>query len=323
MEHAPYFSDVAQGPATAAAYWLTGADGVRIRVGVWPEAQTRDAKNNDGGAARGTVFMFPGRTECVEKYARSAQDFAERGYASLAVDWRGQGIADRLLEDRAIGHVERFSDYQHDVDCVYALANALDLPKPWYVIGHSMGGAIGLNALMRDHPFSAAAFSAPMWGIGLSTAQKLLVKLLLPLLKLTGTADRRAAGTKPETYMLWQPFEGNKLTSDPEMYSYMRDQIVAHPDLGLGGPSAQWVETAMTNCAHFTVADMPDMPALCFLGGDEEIVNTDAVRRVAGRWESCTLIDIPKARHEIMMETPEIRTSVMDACIAHFEAHRD
>ena len=61
--------------------------GVRIRVGLW---------HRQGPA--GTVLLFPGRTEYVEKYGRTARLLAARGLATLVIDWRGQGIADRLVE---------------------------------------------------------------------------------------------------------------------------------------------------------------------------------------------------------------------------------
>ena len=94
MESAPFFSTIADGPEDGAAWWLNTEDGVRIRVGLW----NRDAPS-------GTVLLFPGRTEYIEKYGRTARLLADRGLATLAIDWRGQGIADRLVEDPATGQL--------------------------------------------------------------------------------------------------------------------------------------------------------------------------------------------------------------------------
>ncbi len=280
-EHAPYFADVAEGPEGGSAYWLTTSDGVRIRAGLWPY--------HGEGACKGTVFILPGRTECIEKYGRGAADLAARGFASLAIDWRGQGIADRLLADRRIGHVGAFPDYQKDLDAVMALAEAQNMPKPWFIVGHSMGGAIGLRALIEGKPFLAAGFSAPMWGIGLTPIQKAMVRFLSPVMHALGLQNRRAPGTKAQTYMLWHPFEDNLLTSDAEMYRYMTDQIIAHPDLGLGGPSTHWVTEAIAENDWVGAHVLPDVPVLCFLGTDEKIVNTAAVKDLVARWPSCWL----------------------------------
>ena len=312
MKTAPLFADVCDGPDGGTAYWLTASDGVRIRAGVWPY----------DGDAKGTVFILPGRTECVEKYGRAAADLAMRGYASLAVDWRGQGIADRLLPDRSIGHVNAFEDYQMDLAAVINMARDLDLPKPWFIIGHSMGGAIGLRALLEGAPFEAASFSAPMWGIGLTPIQKAMVQFLAPILSLLKLDDTHAPGTNSDTYMMVQDFEGNTLTRDPDMYAYMRAQVAAHPDLGLGGPSTRWVCESIGENTYIDTLASPDVPALCFLGSDESIVNTAAVRARMARWPKGELVDVPRAQHEIPMEVLQSREMFFDRSCALFDANR-
>ena len=49
---------------------------------------------------RALVMVFDQmRAEYIEKYGMSAVEFAKAGFATLAVDWRGQGLAGRG-EDR-------------------------------------------------------------------------------------------------------------------------------------------------------------------------------------------------------------------------------
>ncbi|MCA0043042.1 alpha/beta fold hydrolase [Celeribacter litoreus] len=308
-ESAPFFAELADGPEGGHAHWLTASDGVRIRVGVW-----------DMDDAKGSVFMFPGRTECIEKYGRAAKHLAKRGYASLAIDWRGQGLADRLLDDPRTGHVAQFPDYQKDLDAVIAYAHAHKCPKPWFLIGHSMGGAIGVRALIEGKPFKAAGFSAPMWGIGLTPWQKLMVRFASPLVRALGLDTRRAPGTKAETYMIWHGFEDNLLTSDKGMFDYMTRQALAEPRLGLGGPSSHWVTEALAENDWAHAQALPDIPVLTFIGGDEEIVCKNSVRALAERWATCELIEIPGARHEIPMETPETQSLFFDRLAEHFDA---
>ena len=126
METAPFHEAIARGPAGGRAFWLTAEDGVRLRLGVWPVPE----------GAKGTVFLLPGRTEYVEKYGPAAADLGARGYAMLAVDWRGQGLADRPLDDPLKGHVAHFPDFQRDLAAVIAAATALELPRPWFILGH-------------------------------------------------------------------------------------------------------------------------------------------------------------------------------------------
>ncbi|KIC42420.1 hydrolase [Ruegeria sp. ANG-R] len=305
---APFFEDVAGGPAGGAAHWLTTEDGKRIRVGFWrPE-----------GEARGTVMLFPGRTEYIEKYGNAAKEFADRGFASLSVDWRGQGLADRLLPNPRIGHVEQFTDYQRDVRAVLELARQQDLPKPWHVIGHSMGGAIGLRAVLEGADFASCAFTGPMWGIFFTPIMKPLSQLTAYWGPRLGLGEKIPPTTSLESYVASQPFEGNVLTRDPDMYRMMQDQLVAHPELALGAPSTIWLREALDECIWLMEQTAPDIPALTFLGSHEQIVDRKAIRTRMANWPSGTLVEIPDGEHEVLMEAPEVRGPVFDQLADHF-----
>ena len=85
---APYFTEIVPDGPVPEAHWITASDGVRLRVGVWnAHAETKRAK--------GTLLLLPGRTEYIEKYAPVAGDMARHGISTIAIDWRGQGIASR------------------------------------------------------------------------------------------------------------------------------------------------------------------------------------------------------------------------------------
>ena len=121
MEAAPLFESLAEGPDDGRAFWCRAEDGVRLRTAVWP------------GGDKGTVLLFPGRTEYIEKYGRAACDLLKRGYTTVTIDWRGQGLSDRPLADLLTGHVHEFVDYQKDVRAMVLLAEALDLPRPFHL----------------------------------------------------------------------------------------------------------------------------------------------------------------------------------------------
>ena len=283
---APSHAEIADGPAGGRAVWLSASDGVRIRVGLWAE-----------GAPNGTVVLLPGRTEYVEKYGRSAADLAARGYATLAVDWRGQGLADRLQDDRMSGHVDDFDAYQRDLDAVFAFARATGLPEPYYMIAHSMGGCIGLRSLLRG--ILIAAWMRPL-AVALSTASKYFA-----------FDHRYAPGTGPRTYVLEAPFAGNTLTSDAEMWGYMRDQARAHPELTLGGPSLGWLKAALHECHALAQMPAPALPALVALGTQERIVDTGPIHARMALWPAGKLM--ARAAH---------RTRFFDSACTLFGVHR-
>ena len=310
METAPFHEEIARGPAGGRAFWLTAEDGVRLRLGVWPVPE----------GAKGTVFLLPGRTEYVEKYGPAAADFAARGYAMLAVDWRGQGLADRLIADPMKGHIGAFTDYQRDLAAVIAAAGELGLPKPWVVLGHSMGGAIGLRAVLTaGHPFAACAFSAPMWQIGLPALLRPFGPTIARLIGDTGFADGYAPGTDARSYVLKAPFEDNKLTTDAEMWAFMVEQIGIEPALTIAGPTWHWVCEGILECVAMAALPSPELPCLTAVGALERIIDIPAAEARMARWPKGRLLRVPGAQHEIMMEGAASRKLFFDACAQVFD----
>ena len=307
---APYFADVADDPADARALWLMTSDGVRIRAAIWNAA-----------GPRGTVFLLPGRSEYVEKYGRNAVDLAAAGYAVLSVDWRGQGLSDRALADRAVGHVADFAEYQRDMDALILAARAQDLPSPWYLLPHSMGGCIGLRSLMRGLPFQAAAFSAPMWGISMANYLRPITQILSSAARRFGFQHRYAPSTNAQSYVLAVPFAGNVLTRDPAMWDYMAAQCRAHPDLALGGPSLGWLKAALDECRTLAALPSPAVPALCALGSAEKVIDIRPVHARMANWPQARLDMYQDAEHEVLMEVPSTRAAFTASAVKLFSAH--
>ncbi|SHH69117.1 alpha/beta fold hydrolase [Cognatishimia maritima] len=308
MEQAPYHQ-VPAGEPIGQAYWTQASDDVRLRVAAW-------AKDS----AKGTVLLFPGRTEYVEKYALAAGELADAGYATLSIDWRGQGLADRLQKNRQAGHLLAFSDYQRDVQALLEAAETLDMPKPYFLLAHSMGGCIGLRALYNDLPVKAAAFTAPMWHIGLGPLRPAAYGLSVVLRRL-GMGDWLAPGTKNETYVLDTAFEDNQLTRDRGMFARLQAQARMVPDLCIGGATVRWVNEALRECG--ALAQMPALhvPCVTFLGTDEKIVDTAAIKTRMESWSNGQLIMVPDGEHEVLMEGPAKRAPIMHAMTDLFDQH--
>ena len=308
-EPAPFRHDLADGPEGARAWWIRCPDGVRLRVGHFP-----------AGGDRGTVLLFPGRTEYIEKYGRTARDLVARGFDVLAVDWRGQGMADRLVDDPLTGHVQDFEDYQTDVDAVLKALRDLGLPEPLYLLAHSMGGCIGLRALLRRIPVQAAAFTGPMWGIHMASVMRPAAWALSWSGSRTGLGHRYVPGTKPASYVASEPFENNVLTSDREMFDYMRGQVTSEPSFRLGGPSLRWLGAALAECRALAAEPSPPVPCVTFVGVRERIVDTDRIRDRMTRWPQARLVYLEGAEHEVLMEDPATRAWLADEAAALYGA---
>lgn len=310
MDTAPFYNDIAEGPDGGTAHWLTTADGVRIRVGYWPKADSK-----------GTVLMFPGRTEFIEKYGRSAASFAERGYATLAIDWRGQGLADRIAADHGLGHVRMFSDYQLDVTAAVEFAKSEGLPGPFFLCAHSMGGAIGLRALHRGLDVKAVGFSAPMWGMTMAPYLRPFAWGISMTARALGFEEMVVPGQTTENYVGRTPFNENLLTTDPEFFEHLERQLTAHPELGIGGPSTLWLNEALIEMNRLQKMPSPDVPCITYLGTDEKIVHPGRIRDRMSRWSKGRLTVLNGAKHEPMMDNTGIGLAMFDEMCAFFDTH--
>ncbi|MFI0395183.1 alpha/beta fold hydrolase [Paracoccus jiaweipingae] len=315
MQAAPFHRLDGDAESPARAFWLRADDGVRLRAALW--------RAPDGPPARGTVLLFPGRTEYLEKYDRVARDLLAAGFAVLGIDWRGQGASDRLLDDPRPGHVAAFADYQRDVVELIVAAQKLSLPQPWHLLAHSMGGAIGLAALHDGLPVVSAAFSAPMWGIR-NPLPPVLAQGVAAAASAIGLRRRTVPGSGgrgQQTYVLSAGFADNLLTPCPANWSRLVTEAAFWPDLTLGGATFGWVATALAESARLSHLPAPDLPALASLGSDEQIVSPPAIRQRIADWPGARLVSIDGARHEVLFDTPARRDLFLNAALDLFGRH--
>lgn len=308
LQPAPLFTDLAGMPPGGVAHWLRADDGVRIRIGHWCPPD-----------ARGTLILGPGRTEYIEKYGHIAEMLMQRGYATVVIDWRGQGLADRLLEDRRIGHVEVYTDYQRDLKAVFAAVAQLGLPRPLHLLGHSMAGPTVLRAVMEGADVASCVFTGPMFGITMSPLLRPVAWAFAVGGPMLGFPEALPPSTQIENYVMTSPFEGNTLTTDPEMFKRMQDHLGAHPELGLGGPSLVWLREALSESYALSKRPSPQTPAITFLGTEEKINDPRRIRARMADWTNGELDLVQGAEHEVLMEKPEIRTRAVDKMVTLFD----
>lgn len=309
MEPHPVFhADLADGPPGGRAWTAAAEDGTRLRVATW-----------DAGS-RGTVLIFPGRNEHVEKYGRVARDLARAGWSAAAIDWRGQGHSDRAPGMGDLGHVHAFPDYQKDVAAFLSTVRAAGLPEPFHLLAHSMGGAIGLRALHEGLPVAGAAFSAPMWGLQMAAYLRPIARGVTAVGRRAGLGRREVPTGPRESYLAVTPFAANALTTCPDTYAWMVAQARRDPRLALGRPTLQWLHAALADIRSLRRLPPPPVPVLVGIAGEETIVDNLAIRRLATPWPGARVESYPAARHELMMERAEIRTRFLAATESHFGA---
>ncbi len=277
--------------------------GIRLRFARWEATR---------GPQRGTVCLFHGRGEFIEKYFEVVADLRRRGFAVATMDWRGQGASDRLLSNPRKGHVRSFADFDRDLAIFMKEVVLPDCPPPFVAMAHSMGGHILLrNAVVPGTWFSRMVLSAPMIAIEEKRlgAPPPLARALVEVLAGVGAGSLYVPGGENRPIELG-PFDGNPLTSDRERYTRNGMVIEAAPQLGLGSPTVRWLRAALRSCARLNAPDYPlkvQIPLLLFAAGLDSIVSTTAIEEFALRLKVGTHVLIPQSRHEILQETDAVR----------------
>jgi lysophospholipase len=261
---------------------------------------------------RGTVCVFQGRGEFIEKYFEVVADLRRRGYAVATMDWRGQGGSQRVLSNPHKGHVRSFADFDQDLAHFMKEIVLPDCQPPYIALAHSMGGNILLrNATLPGSWFSRMILSAPMIDIAEARlgASRRLSRTYAEILGGIGLGSLYVRDGRDKPVEL-EPFEDNPLTTDRERYERNRSVLRASPALGLGSPTVGWLRAALRSIARVTEPHYPfrvEVPLLLFAAGMDTIVSTQAIEEFALRLKVGTHVLLPQARHEILQETDELR----------------
>jgi lysophospholipase len=284
---------------------LKTPDGVSLRFARWAPPPGR----------KGTVCLFPGRAEFIEKYFETVRDLRARGFAVAMLDWRGQGLSERALSDPLRGYVRSFDDYGVDLATFVHDVVLPDCPPPVFALAHSMGASILLRAAYQGHRwFDRMVLLAPM--IALPGVRRALpTRLTVKTMHLLGFGGVYVPGGDT-TVMMQRPFIGNLLTSDPVRYARNVSILEAEPRLAIGWPTMGWADSAFKVMGELSEPSYPAQirqPILIIAAGQDAIVSTAAIDSFAMRLRAGSRLIVTGARHELLMEQDRFRLQVLAA----------
>lgn len=264
---------------------------------------------------RGSIIIYPGRTEFIEKYFETVIDLSNRGFNVLISDPRGQGLSTRLLDDPLKSYVHDFQDYADDLGALVEVFTPL-LPKPHILMGHSMGGCVVLQSVISGTTNPAAAVcSAPMLGLfdldsPLIWAVRILNRLGLSKHELPMQKGKEG---------LPVDFEGNKLTSDRGRYDIWAAYFRNVEKLRVGPPTYGWICAALRSMSFVNKqADKVKIPHLIIAAGGDPIVDPASNEEFARR-SGAVFHNVKGAKHELFLEADEYRNEFLNR-LDHFLA---
>jgi lysophospholipase len=269
-------------------------DGAELRFARWEPPANR----------KGTVCVFTGRAESIEKYFETVRDLHQRGFAVAMIDWRGQGHSSRQLRDPRKGYIHSFSDYELDVDAFIEHIVLPDCPPPYFALAHSMGGAVMLRvAHAGKRYFERMVLSAPMIDLH-GASMKLPVRILIRALRWMGLGGHFVPGGS-SALIGTTSFINNPLTTDVVRYARNAAIFEEDPTLGIASPTVAWADAAFRAMVEFRADDYPArirQPILMLAASNDTIVSTPAIEEFAYHLRGGSHLVIAGSRHEILQE---------------------
>ena len=254
----------------------------------------------DADAPKGTVMMVHGFTESADKFGELIHSLLHMGYSVVAYDQRGHGRSwrDPEISDLSLTHVDRFEEYVADLEAVCAQVLA-DMPKPWLLFAHSMGGAVSA-LFLEKHPdgFEKAALCAPMIApnVGMPPA---LVRGMCAAAGAMGKSKRRVFVSK--TFSGPEDFDTSCATGRARFDWY--DAIrVANPLFQNNGPTYGWTREALRASRMILAPGEVEkiaVPVRVFTAESDSSVMPDAQEAFVQRLQDGKRTLVPGSRHEI------------------------
>lgn len=247
-----------------------------------------DCWQGKAGAGR-VLLVVHGLGEHCGRYSHFAQSFGGAFDRVYAYDQRGHGRSGGLR-----GYAPSFEAFHEDLKAVAAEVVRREPSKKVVLLGHSFGGLVSLNYLLKEKevPFEKAVISAPLLGVTLRVPgyKKMLGELL---------------GRTLSKVQLTNEINPSHLTHDPVVVeAYVNDRLVHEkitPRLYLDMMiTMDWVraQTGPLPC-----------PVLFVVPGDDRVVSSPATLEFfrALKFRDKELLEYPDFYHESFNEVEKAR----------------
>lgn len=231
---------------------------------------------------KAVIALVHGMGEHIGRYEHVAEMFTNAGYAVFGFDQVGHG---QTAGKR--GHTKSYPALLDGVDAMLEEAKRRFPELPIYLYGHSMGGNVTLNYVLRRKPAVAGVIVTGPWlrlAFNPPTLQLVLARVVNRLFP-AYTNDR--------------PMIGDHLTSDPVMIKRYQEDPLGH-----GAITARFfLSVQAAGLWALKHANEWRLPLLLMHGGTDKVTSIAASRQFAELAGSrCTFMEWPGLKHELHNE---------------------
>jgi len=310
---------------------FNGLEQIRINYAAFTHAKDENAE---------CIVVVTGRSESYLKYQELTFDLHQQGFNVFLIDHRGQGLSQRLLQNRHKGYVENFDHYAIDLQqfindivnptCTDGL-DKLNQRKP-HLLAHSMGGAIAIR-MMQLFPLSikSAVLTSPMIAVNNGNIPNWLAKTIIYSGNTLDSWFSDEAG-----YFIGQKgfsstsFTENELTQSSIRYQHFTELYQNNETIQLGGVTTHWLAESITaNKNIFAHLDKLATPILLMQAGSDTVVSNEAQDEFCQQLhqinsQSCSdgkPFVIKNAFHELLFEQDQYRTPAINKALTWFRSH--
>ena len=262
----------------------------------------------DAESPAGTVLIVHGFTENADKYSELIHSLLHSGYSVVAYDQRGHGRSwrDPAISDISLTHVDRFGEYVRDLDIVCDRLLG-DMPKPWLLFAHSMGGAVASLFLeRRSGVFARAALCAPMIAPNLGGLPAGAAKLMCGIAEKLGMGRKRIFASKP--YDGPEDF-ATSCAAGRERFDWYDALRAATPVFQNNGPTYGWTREAIRASEEVLApgaVEGIDIPVRLYTAERDSSVMPDAQEAFAKRLRNGRRTPVKGSRHEIYRSADQV-----------------
>lgn len=289
-------------PEGLEAFFVAADDGATLRVATYAHPNPR-----------GTFLVHPGWSEFLEKYIEVAEELHGRGFNVVLVDPRGQGYSQKWVDGDERGLITDFRRFVRDLSTTTGIARQ-KFEGPHFILAHSMGGLITLEWLVEGHGrhLAGAILNAPMTGLFTDPFKRAIVRGVVRLGVWMGFRTKRLFGVPNHS----MNFETNNLTQDRRRHDRFRQLQLKAPDAVSGPPRFAWLNAglaAIWRVRRERALTRLSLPILLVSPDADETVDPESHVEMAAQSEMIELVQVPDARHELLMEADQYQAQFWEA----------
>lgn len=250
------------------------------------------------GTPKASICLIHGLGEHTGRYAWVGETLANHGYSLTGFDFHGHGKSGGQR-----GHFSSLDQALDDIQTGMDYIAGRDGRPVDFIYGHSMGGNLGINFLLRRNPVLKGAVITspglrtyappPAWKISLG---KLLYNIV-PTFSLDNGLDINYLSHDPQIKVLYR--------ADPLTHKYISARF------GL-----DFLQAGEWALAH---ADLLRVPMLLQVGTEDHLISYSAAKEFAGKANGCDFVGWEGLYHETHNELE--KSKVLDVMIHWLGEH--